>query len=86
MRATGLFPYYLHAWTEPARQAGALGVRDVLVLEYAPHAPNQPAINVERFYFAKGDGRYRWESSRGAATFDIIGGPRMVSHAASCLQ
>jgi hypothetical protein len=86
MPVTGLFPYRLRAWVEPARGAGALGIRDVLVLEYAPHAPNQGATDVERFYFAKGDGWYRWESTRGAATFDSVGGPRIVSHGAACLH
>ena len=86
MPVTGLFPYRLRAWVEPARNAGALGVRDVLVLEYAPHAPNQAATGGERFYFAKGNGWYRWEGMRGVATFDVVGGPRIMSHTAGCLH
>jgi hypothetical protein len=84
MPATGLFPYRLRAWIEPARDAGPLGVRDVLVLEYAPHAPGRAATIVERFYFAKSAGWYHWESSRSAATFDTVGGPVITWHTAGC--
>lgn len=41
MPVTGLFPYRLRAWIEPARDAGALGVRDVLVLEPSSGTANQ---------------------------------------------
>jgi len=81
---TGLFPYGLRAWIEPERDVGPLGVRDVLVLEYAPHAPGRAAIGVERFYFARSAGWYHWESSRGAATFDAPGGPVITWHGPGC--
>ena len=84
MPVSGLFPYGLRAWIEPARDAGPLGVRDVLVLEYAPHAPSRATTAVERFYFAKSAGWYHWESSRGAATFDTVGGPLITWHGAGC--
>jgi hypothetical protein len=84
MPVSGLFPYGLRAWIERARDAGPLGVRDVLVLEYAPHAPGRAPTAVERFYFAKSAGWYHWESSRGAATFDTVGGPVITWHGAGC--
>jgi len=81
---TGAFPYGLRAWIEPALDAGALGVRDVLVLDYSPHAPGNTPLSTERSYFARGAGWYRWEGSRGAATFDARGGPVITSHGAAC--
>jgi hypothetical protein len=74
----------LFAWIEPARDAGALGVHDVLVLEYGPHLPSRGAASTERFYFARGFGWYRWESSRGMSTFDVAGGPAMTWHSPGC--
>jgi hypothetical protein len=84
MPGTGAFPYRLRAWIDRAQDAGALGVRDVLVLEYAPHAPGNTPPSTERYYFARGAGWYRWEGTRGAATFDTPGGPAMTSHGGTC--
>jgi hypothetical protein len=72
------FPYRLRAYLEPAHDLGGdLGIRPALVLEYQPYAfgapPNPDAL--ERFLFAEGAGWYAWESSRGKARFDRIGGP-----------
>lgn len=84
MPGTGAFPYALRAWIEQARDAGAMGVRDVLILEYAPHAPGNTAPATERYYFARGAGWYRWEGSGGTATFDTRGGPAIAAHAPAC--
>ena len=84
MRGSGLFPDFTHAWIEPARDAGALGTHDVLVLEYGPHLPSRGAAAPERFYFARSFGWYRWESTRGTSTFDVAGGPAMTWHTPGC--
>ena len=84
MPGTGDFPYRQRAWLEPARNVGGeLGVRDVLVLEYGPHAPGLEPNAPERFLFARGAGWYRWESPRGDAWFDRPGGPN-VGRSAAC--
>jgi hypothetical protein len=71
-------PYRLRAHTEPARDLGGdLGMRPTLVLEYEPYTagvPRNPDA-VERFSFARGAGWYLWESARGSARFDRLGGP-----------
>ena len=68
-----LYPMSQRAWIE-TRDAGALGVRDVLILASASHAPGAAPGVPERFYFARGAGWYRWDSVRGSASFDRIGG------------
>ena len=77
-----LFPMSLRAWFE-TRDAGALGVRDVLILAASPHAPGAASRSEERFYMARGAGWYRWESVLGARSFDRKGGPT-VSVGAGC--
>jgi hypothetical protein len=72
------FPYRLRAYLEPAHEVGGdLGTRPALVLEYQPYAFGAPPSPdaLERFLFAEGAGWYAWESSRGKARFDRIGGP-----------
>jgi hypothetical protein len=77
------FPYRQRAWLEGARDLGPdLGVREVLVLEYAPE-PDSPANYRERFYFARGAGWYSWENPGAAVRFDRFGGPAR-SRATSC--
>jgi hypothetical protein len=68
-------PYRLRAWLEPNADAGGdLGVRDTLVLEYDPTYGAAPSA-VERFYFAKGAGWFRWTRADGAGvTFNELGG------------
>jgi hypothetical protein len=72
------FPYRLRAYLEAARDLGGdLGIRPTLVLEYQPYAPDAPPSPdaLERFFFAEGAGWYAWESARGTARFDRVGGP-----------
>ncbi len=71
----------MRAHIDPARDLGGpLGSRPTLVLEYQPYAPDQPPSSetVERFSFAEGAGWYAWESIRGSARFDVLGGPVMT--------
>ena len=75
------FPYRMRAHIDPARElGGSIGTRATLLLEYQPYAPGQPAApdTVERFSFAEGAGWYAWESARGSARFDVLGGPVMT--------
>jgi hypothetical protein len=75
---TRRLPYRLRAHLEPARDLGGdLGTRPTLVLEYEPYDPGmQPTPDaLERFTFARGAGWYAWESVRGTARFDRVGGP-----------
>lgn len=68
-------PYRLRAWIEHGIDAGGdLGTRDTLVLEYDPSFGMAPSA-VERFYFARGAGWYRWSRADGAVvTFNQVGG------------
>jgi len=71
-------PYRLRAHIEPARDLGGdLGTRPTLVLEYEPYTIGAPANAdaLERFSFARGAGWFLWESARGVARFDRLGGP-----------
>jgi hypothetical protein len=75
------FPYRLRAHLEPARDVGGdLGTRPTLVLEYQPYTPGERpnADALERFSFAEGAGWYEWESARGTARFDRVGGPTLT--------
>jgi len=72
-----LFPISLRAWFE-TRDAGALGVRDVLILASAPHAPGRTSASEERFYMARGAGWYRWDGVLGSRSFDRRGGPNVA--------
>ena len=80
------FPYRLRAHIEPARDLGGdIGVRATLVLDYQPYAPDtqpDPAA-LEHFTFAESAGWYLWESARGTARFDRLGG-RATARAAAC--
>jgi hypothetical protein len=83
---TGLFPYRMSAWLEPARHLGGyLGTREVLVLAYAPYAPGRPPSDGERFLFGRGAGWYRWERDGNISTFADRGGV-VVNRTASCLD
>lgn len=68
-------PYRQRAWIEQrVGTGGDLGVRDTLVLEYDPSFGASPAA-VERFYFARGAGWYRWSRADGSeTTFSQVGG------------
>jgi hypothetical protein len=75
---SGMFPYRQRAWLETQVDAGGdVGVRDVLVLEYAPYDPASGRANPERFYFAKGAGWYRWERGASESRFVSVRGPRV---------
>jgi hypothetical protein len=69
-----LFPMSQRAWFETRDVGGELGVRDVLILASSAYAPGAPPSPPETFYFARGAGWYRWESVRGARSFDRMGG------------
>lgn len=71
-----VFPYRQRAWLEAGRNAGGdLGVRDTLVLEYAPYDPVSGRTNPERFYFALGAGWYEWQRGAKGTVFNRLGGP-----------
>src|SRR5581483_8005894 len=73
---SGIFPYRMRAWVEPARDAGPeLGVRETLVLEYQPYDPAGAAGAAEHFYFARNAGWYEWERSGFHDMFNRLGGP-----------
>jgi hypothetical protein len=58
---SGGFPYRQRAWFEPQLDGGGdIGVRDNIVLEYAPYDPSSGRSVPERFYFARAAGWYRW--------------------------
>ena len=75
------FPYRLRAHLEPARDLGGdIGTRATLVLEYQPYSADarpDPGT-VERFSFAEGAGWFLWESVRGTARFDRLGGSALT--------
>lgn len=74
---SGPVRYRQHAWIEPARDGGGdLGVRDVLMLEYAPEDPAGGPTATELFFFAKSAGWYAWERGGVRVVFNRIGGPR----------
>jgi hypothetical protein len=59
---SGAFPYRQRAWLERQIDAGGdVGVRDAVVLEYAPYDPVSGRSNPERFYFARGAGWFMWQ-------------------------
>jgi hypothetical protein len=71
-----VFPYRQRAWLAPGREAaGDLGVRDTLVLEYAPYDPVSGRSVPERFYFALGAGWYEWQREGTDLVFNRRGGP-----------
>jgi hypothetical protein len=75
------FPYRMRAHVDSASDlGGSIGTRSTLVLEYQPYALGQPPApeTIERFSFAEGAGWYAWESTRGSARFDMLGGPAMT--------
>ena len=70
------FPYRQRAWLELQRDAGGdLGLRDTVVLEYAPYDPASGRSVAERFYFARGAGWYRWQREDADSIFNRRGGP-----------
>ena len=69
-----LYPMSQRAWIE-TRDAGALGVRDVLILASASHAPGAAPGVPERFYFARGAGWCGGTACADRRSFDRIGGP-----------
>jgi len=46
-----------------------VGIRDNIVLEYAPYDPATGSTHPERFYFAKGAGWYRWQRADAESLF-----------------
>ena len=73
---SGTFPYRQRAWLDTQVNAGGdVGVRDTLVLEYAPYDPASGRSNPERFYFGKGAGWYRWERGAAESRFVSVRGP-----------
>jgi hypothetical protein len=83
--APARFPYRVTAQLLPAQPISSdLGTRPVLVLDYTPYDRQLDPSHTERFYFAQGAGWYRWESSRGVASFDRLGGSSVLP-ALSCL-
>ena len=72
---SGTFPYRQRAWLETRVDAGGdLGIRDTLVLEYAPYDPASGRTNAERFYFGKGAGWYRWQRDAAESEFARVRG------------
>lgn len=68
---SGTFPYRQRAWLEPMLDTGGdFGIRDTVVLEYAPYDPASGRSNPERFYFARGAGWYRWSNGASDLRFD----------------
>jgi hypothetical protein len=73
---SGPFRYHQRAWLEPARDAGGdLGVRDTLVLEYAPEDPAGGPTVAEHFYFARGAGWYEWRRGDARRAFNRLSSP-----------
>lgn len=73
---SGKFPYRQRAWLDTQVNAGGdLGIRDTLVLEYAPYDPASGRSNPERFYFGKGAGWYRWQRDAAESQFVSVRGP-----------
>lgn len=73
---SGPFRYHQRVWREPARDAGGdLGVRDTIVLEYAPEDPAGGPTASEHFYFAYHAGWYEWQRGNARSVFNRIGGP-----------
>jgi hypothetical protein len=67
---SGAFPYRQRAWFEAGVDAGGdLGIRDNIVLEYAPYDPATGSTHPERFYFARGAGWYRWQRGDAESLF-----------------
>jgi hypothetical protein len=75
-RKSGPFPYRQRAWLERGRDAGGdLGIRDTVVLEYAPYDPVSGRSVVEHFFFARGAGWYEWQRENVDLLFNRRGGP-----------
>jgi hypothetical protein len=68
-------PYRVRAWYTPRFDAGGdLGVRDTIVLEYAPDPNRAPSDTAEVFYFARGAGWFKWTRGAAVVMFNRIGG------------
>jgi hypothetical protein len=73
---SGPFRYRQRAWIELNRNGGGdIGIRDVLVLEYAPEDPAGGPGAPETFYFARGLGWYEWARGDVRRAFNRFGGP-----------
>ena len=73
---SGPFRYHQRAWIEASRDGGgSIGVRDALVLEYAPEDPAGGPTVPERFYFGRGAGWYEWTRAGARSVFNRVGGP-----------
>lgn len=81
---SGAFPYQQRVSFEAGQVISPeLGVRDLLLLEYAP-GPAGGRTYFETFRFARGAGWYSWQNSNGASVrFDRFGGP-VRTRAAFC--
>ena len=77
VRRSGPFTYHQRVWRAGERDIGGdLGVRDVIILEYAPDDPAGGPTGVEHFSFARGAGWYEWDRVGVAQrVFNRIGGP-----------
>ncbi len=74
---SGPVRYTQRAWLQGCLDAGGdLGMRDVLVLEYAPQDPAGGPPAPELFFFARGAGWFAWERGGVRIQFNRIGGPR----------
>ncbi len=73
---SGPFRYEQRVWREPARDGGGdIGVRDTVVLEYAPQDPAGGPTLPEYFYFGRGAGWYEWDRAPAHDVFNRVGGP-----------
>jgi len=76
---TGPFRYHQRVWLEPRRDGGGdIGIRDTLVLEYAPEDPAGGPTVAEHFYFGRGAGWYEWTRGDIRKSFNRIGGPSVT--------
>jgi hypothetical protein len=76
---SGSSPYRQRAWLEKNRDAGGdLGIRDTVVLEYAPYDPLTGRSIAERFYLGRGAGWYEWQREDVDLSFNRRGGPTVL--------
>jgi hypothetical protein len=73
---SAVFPYRQRAWLEKGRDAGGdLGIRDTVVLEYAPYDNVSGRSVPEYFFFGRGAGWYGWRREATDLFFNRRGGP-----------
>src|SRR3954470_9644499 len=76
---SGASPYRQRAWLEKGRAAGGdLGIRDTVVLEYAPYEPGSGRSVTEHFYLGRGAGWYEWQREDIDLSFNRRGGPSIL--------